>query len=258
MKALSMLWMMLMVASAETAVTGVALDQNLGAKLPLQAIFRDDDRGTEKPLADYFQSGRPAILVMGYFGCPQLCSVVMNGLVESLTQIKPRASRDFDVFFISIDPAETPGLAAAKKARYVRLYGREETADAWHFLTGSAESITEITRATGFHYRHDAATNQFAHASGVLIVTPGGTISRYFYGIECPPAELVSALNTARDGKQGNRVTELLLLCYHYNPLHGRYGMLIWRTLQVGAMVTITALAWFILRNLRGGKEVAG
>ncbi|WP_267906627.1 SCO family protein [Luteolibacter pohnpeiensis] len=236
----------------------VGIDQNIGQQLPLNLPFRDDEDGQEHPLGDYFRSDRPAIMVMGYFECPQLCTVVMNGLVESLTEIKPRVGTSFDVFFVSIDPNETAKLGAKKKHSYVKLYGKPETAHGWHFLTGSQKSISALAQAIGFRYQTIPNSTQFAHASGLTVVTPKGKISQYFYGIEFPPKELVKAIHQAGEEKEGNKVKELILLCCQYNPIHGQYGMIIWRTLQVGAAMTLLWLAFFIVRNLRGpGKEVA-
>ena len=234
----------------------VGFSQNIGTRLPMDQPFRSDVDRREHPLAEYFQSGRPAILVMGYFGCPQLCTVVMNGLVESLTEIQLRAGRDFDVFFISIDPRETADMGAEKKRNYVRLYGKPDTADGWHFLTGSQKPVTLLAEAVGFRYYFDPELNQFAHASGLAIITPSGRISRYFFGIEFPPKDLAASLRQAADERQGHRVSELLLLCYHYNPIVGPYGMAIWRALQGGAVLTLCCLGWFIGRNLRREKEV--
>jgi protein SCO1 len=253
---LSLLWVLPTIAgAAQITPQDVGIDQHIGTQLPLDLPFRSDTDHRQHPLGDYFHARRPAILVMGYFGCPQLCTVVMNGLVESLTEIHPRVGTDFDVFFISIDPRETPDLGAAKKRGYVKLYGKPATADGWHFLTGDQDSVTALARTVGFRYRYDPETNQFAHASGFAIITPGGRISRYFYGIEYPAPELAAALALAADEREGPRVAELLLLCYHYNPITGPYGMVIWRTMQGGALLTLCGLAFFIVRSLRQERE---
>lgn len=246
------------VATAQAGVVpppDVGIDQHIGARLPHDAPFRDDGDGREHPLGDYFQTKKPSILVMGYFGCPQLCTVVMNGLVQSLTQINPHVGPDFDVFFVSIDPRETAELGAAKKRQYVLRYGKPESAAGWHFLTGSKSSITQLTSAMGFRYQYEPELNQFAHGSGLAILTPDGRISRYFYGIEFPPQELANSLKQAAAGREGNRVTELLLLCAHYNPLTGKYGMAIWRSLQGGALLTMAGLGWIVVRSGRKRKE---
>lgn len=233
----------------------VGIDQNIGTQLPLGRAFTDDADGQEKPLGDFFRSGRPAILMMGYFECPQLCTVVLNGVVESLTEIKPTVGRDMDVFFISIDPKETRALAADKKKTYARRYGKPESAPGWHFLTGPQESITAVAAAMGFRYKYDPEIKQFAHASGLAIVTPTGKISRYFYGIEFPPADLVKAISGAKEEKEGSPVKQLLLLCYHYNPLNGKYGKIVWRALQIGALLTLGTLVIFLLKSLRSEKR---
>lgn len=256
-RSLLVLLALVRLATATVAPPAAGIDQHLGAQLPLDAPFRDDAGGGERPLGSYFHPGRPAVMVMGYFGCPQLCSVVMNALVSSLTEIQPRAGKDFDVFFVSIDPKETPVIGAAKKRNYVRLYGKEETAGGWHFLTGKQASIDRLAQAFGFRYVYDPELRQFAHGSGCAVVTSSGKISRYFYGIEFPAKNLAVALRQAREEKQGSRAQELLLLCYHYNPIIGPYGMAIWRTLQGGALLTLGALGFFIIRSVRREKEVS-
>ena len=250
-------WICAQVQGKDLSALEVGIEQHIGQQLPLNVSFRDDVDGTERPLGDYFRSGRPAIVVMGYFGCPQLCTVVMNGLVETLTEIRPHVGSAFDVFFISIDPAETASLGADKKRTYVRSYGKPETADGWHFLTANQKSITALSDAIGFNYERMPDTGEFAHGSGFAVVTPTGKISRYFYGIEFPPQEVVDAIKQAADEKQGSKVNELLLLCYHYNPINGKYGMIVWRTLQAGAALTLGWLGIFILRNLRNTRQEA-
>lgn len=255
---LSLLWVHPTFAgAAQIGPPDVGIDQHIGTQLPLDLPFRGDADNRQHPLGDFFHAGRPAILVMGYFGCPQLCTVVMNGLVESLTELTPRVGRDFDVFFVSIDPRETAELGAAKKRGYVKLYGKPSTADGWHFLTGDEKSVAGLAQAMGFRYRYDPQINQFAHGSGLAIVTPSGRISRYFYGIEFPAPDLAAALKQAADEREGYKVPELLLLCYHYNPISGRYGMAIWRTMQGGALLTLCGLGFFIVRSLRQEKEAA-
>jgi protein SCO1/2 len=240
---------------AKTIPADVGISQKIGSQLPLDALFRDDADGRERPLGDFFRTGRPAILVMGYYRCPQLCSVVMNGLVESLTKMRPAVGRDFDVFFVSIDPNETADLGAEKKRAYVRLYGKFESRGDWHFLTGPEASIRGLSQATGFRFQYDEKLRQFAHGSGLLILTPTGKISRYFYGIEFPPQEMADALKLAANEREGDRVSELLLLCYHYNPISGPYGMIIWRVLQAGAVLTLGSLVAFIVRHLMKEKR---
>ena len=255
---LSLLWVHPALAgAAQIMPPDVGIDQHIGTQLPLDLPFRSDADNRPHPLGEYFHAGRPAILVMGYFGCPQLCTVVMNGMVESLTEIQARVGRDFDVFFVSINPRETAELGAAKKRSYVKLYGKPDTADGWHFLTSDENSVAAWAQAVGIRYRYDTQINQFAHASGLTIITPSGKISRYFYGIEFPAADLAASLKQAADEREGYKVPELLLLCYHYNPISGPYGMLIWRTMQGGALLTLCGLGFFIVRSLRQEKEAA-
>lgn len=255
-----LIWMLLGLVGVATATVdppNVGIDQNLGAQLPMELSFRDDHSGRKRPFGNYFAADRPAIVVMGYFNCPQLCSVVMNALVESLTEIRPRVGQDFDVFFISIDPAETADLGALKKRAYVRFYGKPETAPGWHFLTGDSDSIAQMADAFGFRYVYDPELRQFAHGSGFAVVTPTGKISKYFYGIDYPAKDLAAALRDARQERQGSRVEELLLMCYHYNPITGPYGMVIWRTLQGSALFTLGALGFFIVRSVQKERKVS-
>lgn len=234
----------------------VGIDQHLGKQLPLNVPFRDDVDGAEHPLGDWFHTGHPAVVVMGYFGCPQLCTIVMNGLVESLTEITGRVGRDFDVFFISIDPNETPKLGAEKKTTYVLRYGKPETAHGWHFLTGSTTSIKAVADTIGFRYQYQPEHKQYAHGSGLVVATPTGKLSQYFYGIEFPPEKMNAAIKTAQGEKQGHSVEELLLLCCNYNPISGPHGLVIWRSLQGGALLTLTGLGWFVVRSVRHDQKL--
>lgn len=250
MKILLIILLVMGTVRADIPPPKVGIDQHIGAQLPMDLPFQGETDRHMRPLREFFRPERPAIFVMGYFECPQLCSVVMNALVSSLTEIKPQVGRDFDVFFVSIDPKETADLAAEKKRNYVRSYGKEETTDGWHFLTGDSQAIASLAKSIGFRYFYDADLRQFAHASGLTIVTPTGKISRYFYGIEFPAKELAVALEDARSEHEGSPAVELLLMCYHYNPITGPYGMVIWRILQGSALLTLGVLGYFIINNL--------
>lgn len=257
-----MKWMILLAvslsqfAAAVTPPPKVGIDQNIGGQLPMSVPFRSDVDGRERPLGSYFTTGRPAIFVMGYFSCPQLCSVVMNGLVQSMSEIQPRVGRDFDVFFVSIDPNESWDLGAQKKRSYVRSYGKLDSTNGWHFLTGSKESINRTAKAMGFRYWYDPELKQYAHGSGFAVVTPSGKLSKYFYGIDYPAKNVAAAIRDARKGQDGSPVQELLLMCYHYNPITGPYGMAIWRSLQGAALLTLGALGFFIVQSLRRERKV--
>jgi protein SCO1 len=224
-------------------------EQKLGSQIPLNLSFTDET-GKSTTLGALFRS-RPIILQLGYNRCWLLCDVVTGALVRSLQDVKLNPGRDFDVVFVSIDPSESWQLGARKKAEYVRHYGREKTSSGWHFLVGSEPAIQALTAAVGFHYFYDAASRQFAHPSGIMVATPQGRISKYFFGVEFDPPKLRWALVEASGGAIGSPVDQLLLLCYHWNPLVGKYGRLVFQSLQVGCFGTCALLGGFIFYWLR-------
>jgi len=233
------------------------IEQRLGAQLPLDAVFRDEDGRTVK-LGDYFGK-RPVVLAFVYFSCPMLCSQVMNGLTGALTAMKFTAGKEFDVVAISFDPRDTPASAADAKAKYMLRYGRKGSEAGWHFLTGDAKSIAAATEAAGFHYVWDDKTQQFAHASGVIVATPQGRLGQYFYGIEFSPRDLRLAMVQSSDERIGTVVDSLTLYCYHYDPTSGKYGAAIMNMMRAGAVATMLALGGFMLvmfrRDHRAGSE---
>ena len=204
------------------ALQGVGIDQRLDQQLPLDLVFKDEF-GRDVPLASFFH-GKPVILALVYYRCPMLCTQILNGLESSLKAVSFNPGKDFEVLSVSFDPKDTPELAAQKKQQYLRRYGRADTANGWHFLTGSEPAIKALTDAAGFHYRYDPKTDQFAHASGVMVLTPDGRFSRYFYGVEYAPRDLRLGLVEASQNKIGSAVDQILLFCYHYDPVAGKYG----------------------------------
>ena len=224
-------------------------EQKLCSQIPLGLTFTDET-GRSTTLATLF-GRRPVILQLGYNRCQLLCDVVTGALVRSLEDLKLNPGRDFDVIFVSIDPSESWQLGARKKAEYVRSYGRLKTGPGWHFLVGNEPAIKTLAAAVGFHYFQDAASRQFAHPSGIVVVTPQGRLSKYFYGVEFDPQKLRWALLDAAGGTVGSPVDQLLLLCYHWNPLTGKYGLLILRSLQVGCLGTCGVLGVLIFFWLR-------
>lgn len=228
---------------------GVGFEQLLGAPLPQQAVLRDE-AGRPVRLGDYF-GARPVVLVLGYYECPNLCGLVMNGLLRSLREISFDAGEQFEVVALSIDPREGPTLAAAKKRSYLREYARDGAAGGWHFLTGGADAIEQVAGAVGFHYRYDEDVDQFAHAAGVIVATPDGRISRYLFGIDFPPRDLRLALVEASGNVIGNLSDRLWLLCCAYDPRTGRYGFFISNTLRAAAIGTALLLAALVLWLLR-------
>ena len=225
------------------------LEQKLGAELPLNLPFTDET-GKTAPLSTYFQ-GRPVILQLGYNHCWLMCDVVTGALVRSLQDLKLSPGTDFDVVFVSIDPNETWQLSAKKKAGFIRSYGRSKAGTGWHFLTGAQPDIQELADAVGFHFFYDPPSRQFAHPSGIMVVTPQGRLAKYFYGVEFNPALLRAALLAASAGTIGSKVETLLLLCYHWNPLTGKYGTLIAGVLKAGCLSTVALLAAYIIHHLR-------
>jgi len=237
------------------ALRGVAFEQRLGEALPLDAIFTDSD-GTTLRLGDLFGQ-RPVVVALVYFECPMLCNLVLNGVVASLRAVEFDAGDAFDVVVVSFDSRETPKLAAAKKANYVKSYGRAETASGWHFLTGDEANITRLTEAVGFRYVYDEERDEFAHSAGLVLATPEGEISRYFYGIEFPPRDLRLGLVEAADSKIGTVADQVLLFCFHYDPATGRYSLATLNAVRVGGVLTVAALLAFMLTALRRERNQA-
>jgi protein SCO1 len=227
----------------------LGLDQRLNEQLPLDAAFRDES-GNAVALRQYFGS-KPVVLALVYYRCPMLCSEVLTGLTSSLMAVKFSAGREFNVVTVSIDPGDTPVTAAAKRDFYVRRYHREGAAQGWHFLTGDQPSIDALTKAVGFRYRYDAANKQFMHASGIMLVTPEGKLSRYFYGIEYSPRDLQLGLVEASHNKIGGLAEQVLLFCYHYDPTTGRYTPVVLNVVRAGGLVTVVFLGTFIGMMLR-------
>ena len=229
------------------------IEQHLDQSLPLNATFRDDT-GRSVKLGEYFGQ-RPAILALVYYRCPMLCSEELNGLVGALEMLKFTPGKDFDVIVASIDPREGPALAASEKARYLKRYGRLNTAAGWHFLTGPQPSIDALTRAVGFGYvpvpGPDGKMDQFAHASSIELITTEGRISQYYLGVEYSARDMRAGLVEAAHGRIGSPVDLLYTYCYRYDPHTARNSMLIVRIVQLGCLLTVLALGAFILVSLR-------
>jgi protein SCO1 len=242
------------------ALTGVGIDQKLDAQVPLDLVFKDE-AGRDVPLRSFFH-GKPVILAPVYFRCPMLCTQILSGLAGSLKAVPFNPARDFEVVAVSFDPKDTPETASAKKDMYLRRYGRPGTANGWHLLTGSQENITALMDALGYHYKYDPTTDQFAHASGVMIATPDGRLSRYFYGVEYAPTDVRLGLVEASENKIGSPVDAILLFCYHYDPTTGKYGAVVINIVRfAGAAFTIVcgALLVFVLRrDIRRDRHAFG
>ena len=230
----------------------IGFDQNIGGRLPLDTDVIDEN-GHATRIGRYFGL-RPVILVFAYYSCPMLCSQVVNGLASAVDVLSLQPGRDFDVVVVSFDPRDTPATAASKKALYLERYTNEGAASAAHFVTASPSSIAALTKAAGFRYTWDEQTQQFAHPTGVIVLTPDGRMARYMFGIEYGPRDLRLALVEASGGKVGSVVDTLLLYCYHYDPMTGRYGVAIMRTLRIAGASTAVALAAFVVVMLRREK----
>ena len=223
----------------------VHYDQRLGEQVPLELPFRDD-AGRPVKLGDYLGS-RPAVLILAYYRCPMLCDMVMQAAERGLKPLSLDPSKDFDVIVASIDPTDTPERAAMKKRDLLQRYGRPGTEGGWHFLTGPPPSIERLANAVGFQYVYDKEKGQFAHAAGIVILTPEGKVSRYLFGIEYPPRDLRLALVEASGNKIGGIVDEVLLYCFHYDPTVGRYSAVTLRIVRGGAALFAVGLVLFIL-----------
>ena len=241
------------------ALQGVGIDQKLNQQVPLNITFHDE-AGRDVPLSTFFHSGKPVILALVYYRCPMLCTQILTGLESSLKAFSFNPGQDFEVVGVSFDPKDTPEIAAAKKQMYIRRYGRPNTANGWHFLTGNETSIRALTDAVGFHYKYDPATDQFAHASGVIVLTGDGHISKYFYGVEYAPRDLRLGLVEASADKIGTPVDQILLFCYHYDPATGKYGAVainLMRAAGAGFVLICGGFLFFALRrDFRAGKHV--
>ncbi|HVG85335.1 MAG TPA: SCO family protein [Vicinamibacterales bacterium] len=234
----------------------VAFEQRLNEPLPLDLTFTDED-GRRVKLGDYFGK-RPVVLAFVYYECPMLCTLVLNGLTGVLSLIDETAGKEFDVVAVSFDPRETPVLAAAKKKTYLDTYKRPQAANGWHFLTGAESSIAALTQAAGFSYAWDEATQQFAHASGIVVATPDGRLSRYFFGVDYAARDVQFALIESSAGKVGSLADKLMLYCYHYDPVTGQYGFVAMRAVRIGGVVTLVALAGFMFVSIRRENRASG
>lgn len=243
---------------ADEPVRVATIEQRLNEVVPLELGFRDET-GDLVRLADYC-SDKPVVLVLAYYKCPRLCTLVLNGLLDALKVIPYDAGKDFHVVVVSIDPQEGPSLAAEKKNTYVERYGRPGADRGWHFLTGDAESIGQLAEAVGFKYFYDERLKQYAHASGIMLLTPQGKLSRYFYGVSYSVRDLRLSLVEASSGRIGSPVDQLLLLCYSYDPATGRYAATAMNVVRLGGVVTvltlITFLAWSWRREVSRGLRV--
>jgi protein SCO1/2 len=227
----------------------VTFEQHPGVQISADLVFRDQN---DQPFrfGDHFGK-KPTILVLGYYRCPMLCSLINDGLIHALQELPLNVGKDFQIIDVSIDPAETAKAAAQKKSEYLRQYGRPDAADAWHSLVGGERSIAQLADQAGFRYVYDPQTRQYAHPSGVIVLTPKGEISRYVFGVRLDARELRDALADAKEEKSSSIVSQIFLLCYHYNPITGRYGGLILAILRVASLGFLATIAWWVFSMAR-------
>jgi protein SCO1/2 len=227
----------------------VGIDQKIGQQLPLDLVFKDET-GRDVRLAEYF-GARPVVLALAYYECPMLCTQVLNGMTGSLKTLSFDAGKDFDVVVVSIDPKDNFRLAANKKTTYVAHYGRPATANGWHFLTGTEASIEPLAKALGFRYAYDANIKQYAHAAAIYVATPKGVVARYLLGIDFAPRDLRLALVEASNNQLGSVADTVLLLCYHYDPSVGKYGVAILNAVRIGFIGTVGTFLTFLFISLK-------
>lgn len=238
----------------------VGIDQRLGEQAPLDLTFRDE-YGVTVRLGDYFKQ-KPVILSLVYYECPMLCHEVLTGLTRGFEQLSFSVGQEFEVVTVSFDARETPEMARKQKDTYINWYKRAGASEGWHFLTGDQQAIDRLTEAVGFKYAYDEETKQFAHASGIMVLTPGGKLARYFYGVEYQPKDLRLGLVEASENRIGSAVDQILLYCYHYDPTTGKYGPVVMNILRLAGIGTLLAIAvMFVImyrRNTARLREQAG
>lgn len=237
----------------------VGINQKMGAQIPLDLPFVDES-GQDVTLRQYF--GKPVILALVYYQCPSLCNMVLNGVLRSIKQLDLTAGNDYAVIAVSFDPRETPEMAAAKKQTYIRDYKRQGAEQGWHFLTGPATSSKALADSAGFRYVYDALTNQYAHSSAIMILTPAGRIDRYFYGIDYPARDVRLGLVEASNERIGTPTDQVLLYCFHYDPTTGKYALVVMNVLRLAGLMTVVVLGTFMIvmfrRDFRSARSQRG
>lgn len=233
----------------------VKFEQHPGRQISQDLIFRDQTGRLLK--FGELLGDRPVILVLGYYRCPMLCTMINDGLINALENLQASVATDFDIVALSIDPTETPAAAAEKREIYLRRYGRTGAASGWHCLVGDQKAIAQIADEVGYRYAYDYQTRQYAHPSGVIVLTPRGRISRYIFGVTFNAIELRDAIAAAKQERSGSVVSQIFLLCYHYNPITGKYGTLILSILRVGSAAFVGLIGWWIYLMTRSCHKAA-
>jgi protein SCO1 len=223
----------------------ISFDQNVNAQLPLK-VSLVDETGQPVLLSQYF-GAKPVILIFAYYNCTMLCNLALSDLAQNLKNLKSSAGTDFEVLTISFSTQDTPEMASAKKAAYMQIYDRPQAAKGWHFLTGKQNAIDQLTGTAGFHYQYDPANNDYAHPTGVILLSPSGKIMRYIFGIDYSATDLRLALLDANTKKIASPIDQIFLLCYHYDPVTGKYTVAINNILRMAGTLTVLGLAGLIL-----------
>ena len=233
----------------------IGFDQKLGAQLPLDLAFTDDSGKTVR--LDAYFGQKPVVMLITYYNCTMLCPLLLDGLVRALRPLSFDIGKEFNVLTVSINPREGPAIAAQRKELYIQRYGRHGAEEGWHFLTGQEPSIRRLAQAVGFRYVYDAKKDEYAHAEGILLLTPEGRVSRYLYGVEFSPRDLRLGLVEAAANTIGSPVDQLLLYCYHYDPLTGKYGLIIMNVIRVAGFATVLMLGSFMVVMFRRDRRAA-
>ena len=232
-------------------LAGVGITEHLDQRLPLDTPLIDES-GAAVRLGDFFGDDQPVLLSFVYYRCPMLCSLVLDGMTESLRELEWTPGENFKVVNVSFDPTDTPEVARAKKASYLEAYDRPAAEGGWHFLTGSEPDVRTLADAVGFGYRFLPAENEFSHAAALFVITPDGRVSRYLYGIRHHPRTVRLSLVEAAAGRIGTAVDKFLLYCYRYDAEQGSYAPVAMRIMQVGAGLCAVVLGtvlggfWFL------------
>lgn len=235
----------------------VRIDQKLDSAVPLDLAFVDE-HGKDVTLAQYFDGTRPAVLALVYYECPMLCTQVLNGLFSSIEPLKLDAGKDFDIVVVSFDPGETPAMAMAKKASYLKHYQRPTAEAGIHFLTGRQPAIDKLADAVGFRYAYDETIDQYAHPAAVTVLTPKGHVSKYLYGVEFAPMDFRFAMVSAGEGTIGTLIDQALMYCFHYDPATGKYSVAIMTFVRLAGALTLFGILAFVLVHLRRERRQNG
>ena len=233
-------------------LVGVGIEEHLGRAVDLDLTFRDET-GQKVKLGQFFNQGRPVILDLVYYNCPQLCTLILNRQVEIMRQLPGTPGQDYEVVSISIDPRETPEIASQKKTSYLASYGKP--APGWHFLTDQDDNAKRLAELIGYHYRWDPRIQQYAHLAAIMILTPRGTVARYLYGINYRATDLRFGLAEAAENRSTFSIDKVLLFCYHYDPVENKYVLFATNFMKAGGALTVLLLGMFLFRMVRSERR---